>query len=260
MTTYTRRLTAPGEQALAEVESAARSKVKKATVTRSGDTVTIETKVLWQTQITTITARGGVLEATGNNDEAAARARLLLQAVDHLLDDQGWAKAVDELGTTSVDNKNVRDQVLAVLDADERIVAATQGLGMKKTCILASTQKRIILLERDTIGFGSGSRTISMDKVSAVSANKGMVFGAIEITTSNETIKVEKVAGTEADAFVAAVRHQLDNPAPSVAPEAPAAAPAGGAAAELTKLAELHAAGVLTDEEFAAAKARALGL
>lgn len=43
------------------------------------------------------------------------------------------------------------------------------------------------------------------------------------------------------------------------APAAPAAAPAGGdLMAELTKLADLKAAGVLTDEEFSAAKAKLL--
>jgi hypothetical protein len=47
-------------------------------------------------------------------------------------------------------------------------------------------------------------------------------------------------------------------PAPApVAPEAPAVDPK---TAELQNLADLHAQGVLTDEEFAAAKAKALGI
>ena len=41
----------------------------------------------------------------------------------------------------------------------------------------------------------------------------------------------------------------------------PAAAPAeDDPLAEITKLAQMHAAGILTDEEFAAAKAKALGI
>jgi hypothetical protein len=48
-------------------------------------------------------------------------------------------------------------------------------------------------------------------------------------------------------------------PAPAAPAPAPAAAPAdGGLMAELTKLAELKAAGILTDEEFSAAKAKLL--
>jgi hypothetical protein len=48
-------------------------------------------------------------------------------------------------------------------------------------------------------------------------------------------------------------------PQPAYAP-APAAAPPPGAIAELERLTRLHESGALTDEEFAAAKARALGL
>jgi hypothetical protein len=48
-------------------------------------------------------------------------------------------------------------------------------------------------------------------------------------------------------------------PAPAPAP-APAAAPAGDTTAELERLAALKQQGVLSDEEFAAAKAKILGL
>jgi hypothetical protein len=41
---------------------------------------------------------------------------------------------------------------------------------------------------------------------------------------------------------------------------APAPAPATGVDAELKKLADLHNQGILTDEEFAAAKKKALGI
>ena len=47
-------------------------------------------------------------------------------------------------------------------------------------------------------------------------------------------------------------------PAPAPAP-APAAAPADPMFAELQQLADLHTSGVLTDAEFAAAKAKVLG-
>jgi Short C-terminal domain len=42
--------------------------------------------------------------------------------------------------------------------------------------------------------------------------------------------------------------------------EAPAAAPADDTTAKLTELANLHNQGILSDEEFAAAKAKALGI
>jgi hypothetical protein len=49
-------------------------------------------------------------------------------------------------------------------------------------------------------------------------------------------------------------------PAPAPAPAPPPAPAAGGdTISQLTQLAELHGAGALTDEEFAAAKAQVLG-
>jgi hypothetical protein len=48
-------------------------------------------------------------------------------------------------------------------------------------------------------------------------------------------------------------------PPPSQAPP-PAAAPEDPTVAKITELAQLHASGALTDEEFAAAKAKALGI
>jgi hypothetical protein len=44
------------------------------------------------------------------------------------------------------------------------------------------------------------------------------------------------------------------------APQAPPAEPEDDAAAQLQNLAQLHTQGVLTDEEFAAAKAKILGI
>jgi hypothetical protein len=49
-------------------------------------------------------------------------------------------------------------------------------------------------------------------------------------------------------------------PPPPPAPTAPPAAPPPDTIAELERLARLHESGALTDQEFAAAKARALGI
>ena len=49
-------------------------------------------------------------------------------------------------------------------------------------------------------------------------------------------------------------------PPPQAYAPAPAAAPEDPTVAQLQKLAELHTQGILSDEEFAAAKAKALGI
>jgi len=56
---------------------------------------------------------------------------------------------------------------------------------------------------------------------------------------------------------------QAENEAQAAAPPqapAPAAPPGDPTAEKITELAQLHASGALTDEEFAAAKAKALGI
>ena len=60
----------------------------------------------------------------------------------------------------------------------------------------------------------------------------------------------------QAEAAYAQQAPVYEAPPPAPAPAAPAEDPM----AKLTKLAELHSAGVLTDEEFAAAKAQLLGI
>jgi hypothetical protein len=56
-------------------------------------------------------------------------------------------------------------------------------------------------------------------------------------------------------------QNQTDQAAPPQAPPPPApAAPADPVVEKINQLAQLHASGALTDEEFAAAKAQALGI
>ena len=60
---------------------------------------------------------------------------------------------------------------------------------------------------------------------------------------------------------LAAGAHPATQASPvSPPPPAPAAGPPPGTIAELERLSRLHESGALTDEEFAAAKARALGV
>jgi hypothetical protein len=49
-------------------------------------------------------------------------------------------------------------------------------------------------------------------------------------------------------------------PPPQAAPPAPGPAPVDPVVEKINQLAQLHASGALTDEEFAAAKAQALGI
>ena len=79
-------------------------------------------------------------------------------------------------------------------------------------------------------------------------------------------LRVAAVAGTASAVSGRVQRNQQQKFAAQDAAAAQAAAPAAPAAsdedpmAQVQKLAELHKQGVLTDEEFSAAKAKALGI
>ena len=79
-------------------------------------------------------------------------------------------------------------------------------------------------------------------------------------------LRVAAVAGTASAVSGRVQRNQQQKYAAQDAAAAQAAAPAEPAAsdedpmAQVQKLAELHKQGILTDEEFAAAKAKALGI
>jgi hypothetical protein len=64
----------------------------------------------------------------------------------------------------------------------------------------------------------------------------------------------------QAEAYQQQQAAQQYAPPPPPATPAPAAAPEQDANAQLQNLAQLHSQGVLTDEEFAAAKAKILGI
>jgi hypothetical protein len=72
-------------------------------------------------------------------------------------------------------------------------------------------------------------------------------------------VTVAHKRGERSGEEAAAEEAQPAAPPPPQAP-APAGAPADSTSAQINELVALHASGALTDEEFAAAKAKALGI
>jgi multidrug resistance efflux pump len=71
--------------------------------------------------------------------------------------------------------------------------------------------------------------------------------------------KQQAAAQSQQQAAVEQAKQQGAAEAMAAAPAAPAAAPIKDVTSELQKLADLHKSGVLTNEEFAAAKKKILG-
>ena len=264
MTQMTRTLTSPDQDVLSAIAQFTQAKFPKADVDRQSDQVAVRRKVLWQKQEAIFHTSGGMLTASGNCQDSDKVVYKTLEAIADMLDDHGWAEAARTHGTQSVAKGHLfKDKVLDELAPGERIVVATHGSYKDDLTILTVTDRRILMISGKALGWDGASQTIALDKVSSISEKTGFAFGSIRISTSNDEIEIEKVASNEVKAVVAAARRALaQSSAPSPAP-APSPTPAqnsGGNVDELKNLAELHAAGVLTDEEFAAAKARILGI
>jgi hypothetical protein len=103
----------------------------------------------------------------------------------------------------------------------------------------------------------------TMARTAVIAGTATVVSGAVAGHQQQKAMEKQQIAQAEAaqqqaameQAAAQAVAQQQASAAPP-----PAAAPAGGSdlMAELQKLGELKAAGILTDEEFAAAKAKLL--
>ncbi len=138
----------------------------------------------------------------------------------------------------------------------ERMVSGQYGGG---SGLLVLTNRRLLFLKE-----GMMRKTLEdfpLEKVSSIQWLSGIAMGKLTIFASGNKAEVGSVVKKDGKDFGDQVRERIATSSKAPAPTPPEAAPAGIAlvADELQKLAELRDAGVLTDDEFAAQKARLLG-
>lgn len=112
---------------------------------------------------------------------------------------------------------------------------------------------------------GAGTEVIPMRSITSVTTRRDSILNdVVSVITAGNTIDM-RVSRSEGQALKSTILAQMNAAhapvtvtAAATAPAAPAAAPS--AADHIAQLAQLHQSGVLSDEEFAAAKAKALGL
>jgi hypothetical protein len=103
---------------------------------------------------------------------------------------------------------------------------------------------------------------IPIRQIQGVTTKRAGLWTAVKVVTGADTIEF-RVSKAEAEQIKATLTQLMLGGGAPAPPPAPAAAPAAPAPAlvadELAKLVQLRDAGALTDEEFAAQKARLLG-
>lgn len=254
MTTHSRMIEAPIAQALSKIFDTA-SAEKGATIDANvtGMTITVKRR-LSPKYVVNVATDGQHLTITDDqsNPSSMKLAWTLVRAVDDLVDDRGLSAAGND-ASKSERQACDRETILNHLRPDDfvRFVTTAWDDGSFYAVIVTDTHIRMV-----KIGvISSGTKEIAIPSITSIDAKSKMVTDELKLTVSNGEIELSKMPKGRASAMADVVRDLMAD-----APSDGRSTPVGGAADELSKLAELHAAGVLTDQEFAAAKARALGL
>ena len=205
----------------------------------------------------------GALTFTADDPRNLALANTVVDMMDkshyHPISDHGYTNAYG-----SYDPNHLRYEILGILASDEHILYASDAIKGRQHGRLVGTSNRVIL--STVAGFTQIIETqyIPLEKISSIETSRATI-GMMLITmhTSNTEIKaVTKVKN--AMIFQETMREPIDNSRLRMQQQF-VALPGNGptvrsldVAGQLVKLAELHAGGMLSDDEFAAAKARVL--
>ena len=121
-------------------------------------------------------------------------------------------------------------------------------------CVL--TNKRILALDHAMLSSSVDTQTIRHEKIQAISASQGIIFGKVTVDIGNRSIVIDNCEKQQVKKFASLANDWLENIQEE---NSSTTSTHNDPIAELGKLAELKAAGVLDEDEFAAAKAKILG-
>ena len=143
---------------------------------------------------------------------------------------------------------------------NERVDLITGGTYGSGTGVLVLTDRRLLFL-RDEV-MSKTSEDFPLEEISSIMWSTGMLLGKMTVYASGNKAEINNVQMQDGKAITDAVRSRIASGAPASTEQSDETATTTAAAPDvdeqLRKLAELHAAGVLTDEEFAGKKQRLL--
>ena len=173
-----------------------------------------------------------------------------------IIDDHGIPAAQRELGTANRLTLNARIRDLPkVLRDGEKVNHFHEVQYNFGTYLLAVTNERILLR---AIGLPTGGKSIDIGEIITPRTSSIVGFEVVTIETSAGKIRISSNVPGVGDRIQAALKELRSQQYESSSEETVSAPPLG--LDDLTKLAELREAGILTDEEYAAGKAKILGL
>lgn len=168
------------------------------------------------------------------------------------------------LGGKFVGRREVKELPNILWD-DEEVLDLVQGFYNNGTGILVATQKRLLFVDKGLLG-GLKVEDFPLDKISSLQYSTGMLLGEITVFTSGNKAIIKNVDKVQTRTFSEGVRARIESRSASVKASAPPPAATAGSASnaglidELAKLGALKTQGLLSEDEFSAAKKRLLGL
>ena len=173
-----------------------------------------------------------------------------------VIDDHGISEVIANMDKSAKFFASLEiNNLIEDMRSGERVLFMTSGVANDRTCAIILTNQRVLLKDKGIMNHST--KEIDPRAVTSISTGKKLTGESVALTVSGSELEISTMPhgrGTEFAERLRVLRDEANAPTPAPAPTAV------DGLGQLQKLAELHAAGVLTDEEFAAAKAKALGL
>lgn len=136
----------------------------------------------------------------------------------------------------------------------EEVLHAVQGMYNSHNGMLFATNRRLLFVDKGIVRLRT--EDFGYENITSIECQTGLFFGKITLYASGNRAQISQCQKAPARSFCDFVRARLGEKGKGAAV---AASPARGAnVGDLEKLAALHKDGLLTDDEFRAAKARLL--
>lgn len=155
-----------------------------------------------------------------------------------------------------------------ILTEHEKIYALTSGFMNNRSWLGVCTNHRLIFLDRGMF-FGLRQVQMNLDRLQTIDSEVGFCFGSIRVWDGASSMSISMVLKSSVAPFVRTVQQAMDyykrtmvsdlaKAASNASAIDPEVAAKGAFISELERLAKMKTDGILTEEEFATAKARLL--
>jgi hypothetical protein len=153
-----------------------------------------------------------------------------------------------------------------LLRPNEQLLDIIQGQYATQTGVLLHTSARVIFFAKGIVT--TVVEEFPLEKIVSIQYSTGIMLGDLTIFASGNKAEIKNTVKAHTKSFADALREHLDRPkqpSPLTTATTSVRAIASGSAGvalmdELTKLSALKTNGLLTDEEFTAAKRKLLGI